>query len=95
MGLDQALDESDVVVTGEGLLDDTSFAGKVVGGVVDHAGVAGIRALAVVGDALIVPPPELSTVVLVQRFGRRRSWQAPLDCIAEATAELLASVGET
>ena len=94
VGLDRALDESDVVVTGEGLLDDTSFAGKVVGGVVERASRAGVPALAVVGDARIVPPPELSAVVLVERFGRRRSWQEPLECIAEATTELLASMHE-
>ena len=94
VGLDQALDESDAVVTGEGLLDDTSFAGKVVGGVVERASHAGVRALAVVGDARIASPPGLTTVTLVHRFGRARSWQAPLECIAEATAELLASVGE-
>ena len=90
VGLDRALAESDVVVTGEGLLDDTSFAGKVVGGVLERAARTGTRTLAVVGDARVVAPPTLLTLALVERFGRERSWSAPLDCISEATAELLA-----
>ncbi len=92
VGLDRALAECDVVVTGEGQLDDTSFAGKVVGGVVERAARAGVRALAVVGDARVEAPAGLTTVALVERFGSERSWSAPLDCIAEATTELLASV---
>ena len=35
VGLDDALDGVDLVVTGEGKLDATSFAGKVVGGVLE------------------------------------------------------------
>ena len=92
VGLDGALAESELVVTGEGLLDETSFAGKVLGGVVERAARAGVRALAVVGDARVDPPATLQTVVLVERFGHKRSWRAPLDCISEATAELLAAV---
>ncbi len=91
VGLDEALEESEIVVTGEGLLDETSFAGKVVGGVVERASLAGVRALAIVGDARVVSPPALTTVALVERFGRERSWRAPLECISEAAAELLAS----
>jgi glycerate kinase len=92
VGLDSALAETDVVVTGEGLLDATSFTGKVVGGVLGRAARAGVRAVAVVGDARVPAPAELPTVVLVERFGAERSWAAPLDCIAGATAELLDAV---
>ena len=76
--------------SGEGQLDETSFAGKVVGGVAERAARAGIRAVAVVGAASVDPPRGLATVVLVKRFGSERSWTAPLECIAEATVELLA-----
>jgi glycerate kinase len=89
VGLDRALAECDLVVTGEGLLDATSFAGKVVGGVLERAQRAGVDAAAVVGEARVAPPAELATVALVDRFGEGRSWAATLDCIAEATAELL------
>ena len=91
VALDRALADCDVVVTGEGQLDETTFAGKVVGGVVERAARAGVRAVAVVGAASVSPPPGLATVVLVERFGSERSWSAPLECIAEATAELLAA----
>jgi glycerate 2-kinase len=92
VGLDAALAETDIVVTGEGLLDATSFAGKVVGGVLERAAGAGVRAAAVVGDARVAAPAELPTVALVERFGTERSWAATLDCVAEATAELLDGV---
>lgn len=48
--LAERLSGSDVVVTGEGRLDSTSFDGKVVGTVVAYAEQAGVPALAVVGD---------------------------------------------
>jgi glycerate kinase len=41
-GLDAALDGTDLVLTGEGKVDATSFAGKVVGGVLEWAGDLGI-----------------------------------------------------
>jgi glycerate kinase len=47
-GLEAVLDESDLVVTGEGRLDATSFDGKVVGGVLDWAADVGVAHCAVV-----------------------------------------------
>jgi glycerate 2-kinase len=47
-GLDDALDRVDLVVTGEGKLDATSFEGKVVGGVLDWAGEQGVSRRAVI-----------------------------------------------
>ncbi len=43
-GLEEALEGATLVVTGEGRLDASSFAGKVVGGVLDWAGELGIDA---------------------------------------------------
>ncbi len=48
VGLDDALDDVDLVVTGEGRLDATSFAGKVVGGVLEWSADAGVPNVAVV-----------------------------------------------
>ena len=48
VGLDDALDGADLVVTGEGRLDVTSFAGKVVGGVLEWATDAGVPNVAVI-----------------------------------------------
>lgn len=42
VGLEDALDGADLVLTGEGRLDATSFAGKVVGGVLEWAADVGV-----------------------------------------------------
>ena len=47
-GLETALEDVDLVVTGEGRLDASSFDGKVVGGVLEWATDAGVPHLAVV-----------------------------------------------
>jgi len=47
-GLDAALEGSELVVTGEGKLDVTSFEGKVVGGVLEWAADAGVSHRAVI-----------------------------------------------
>lgn len=49
VGLDTALEGADLVVTGEGFLDEQSFDGKVVGGVAEMAAELGVPVLAVVG----------------------------------------------
>ena len=46
-----AIESADLVVTGEGRLDATSFEGKVVGGVAALAAAAGVDAVAIVGRA--------------------------------------------
>ncbi|HEU5306938.1 MAG TPA: glycerate kinase, partial [Acidimicrobiia bacterium] len=48
VGLDRALDGVDLVVTGEGRLDTTSFSGKVVGGVLEWSADAGVAHVAVI-----------------------------------------------
>lgn len=49
LGLDDALGSVDLVVTGEGALDATSFEGKVVGTVTERARRRGLPVVAVVG----------------------------------------------
>jgi glycerate kinase len=52
VGLERALEHVDLVVTGEGRLDATSFAGKVVGGVLEWATDASVpRAAVIAGQA--------------------------------------------
>ncbi|MDQ3878524.1 MAG: glycerate kinase [Actinomycetota bacterium] len=53
VGFDDLLDRADLVVTGEGRLDETSFRGKVVAGVLDRAGRAKTKCIAVVGSSSI------------------------------------------
>ncbi len=49
-GFDAALVDADVVITGEGRLDETSGAGKVIGTVREHCRTAGLPLLGVVGQ---------------------------------------------
>lgn len=74
--LDDRIEEADLVVTGEGFLDAASFAGKVVGGVVERAGWGSKPVCVLVGDAdaegratagLCLPPP--TVISLTERYG--------------------------
>jgi len=85
--------EADLVITGEGLLDDQSFHGKVVGGVVAMARRAGVRVAVVCGaiddDIDRTQLEGLEVVSLVERFGEERSWNEPRGCVEAATRHLL------
>ena len=85
----------DLVVTGEGRLDATSFEGKVVGGVTRLARAAGVSAWAVVGvDATAGGPAgaegeDLDRLDLSARFGLERAMADPGRCVYEAVLERL------
>jgi glycerate kinase len=86
VGLDRALGRADLVATGEGFLDSTSYAGKVVGGVSRHAAAAGIPTLVVVGDGEPKSLARARTISLVARFGCERSFGDTARCLTEAVA---------
>jgi len=82
---------ADLVVTGEGLLDEQSFEGKVVGGVLELAAELGVPALVVCGAAEVDVPSGVTLLSLSEMFGEERSWDDTLGCVHEAvTAELTA-----
>lgn len=82
VGLDDALARADLVVTGEGMLDETSFAGKVVGSLVERC--RDRRPLfAVVGDAKGDFADRLDHVSLVKRFGEVAARAETLTCVAD------------
>jgi glycerate kinase len=86
-GFERALDGTELVLTGEGRLDRTSFEGKVVGGVLEACDQRGIPAVIIAGEiepGLALPVPAYS---LVERFGRDRAYAEPAACIAELAAE--------
>lgn len=90
------IDGADLVVTGEGCLDDTSFEGKVVGGVARLARAAGVPVWAVVGaDATGGAGAEdqegldLEVLDLSARFGSERAMADPGRCVYEAVRERL------
>jgi glycerate kinase len=86
--LDGHLQGADLVVTGEGFLDEQSFAGKAVGGVVELAEAAGVPVLVVAGEVLddVVVPAGVAVISLVERFGRRRAMEETATCLTEAVA---------
>lgn len=86
-GLPGAAVAADLVVTGEGLLDAQSLAGKVVGGVAELAGID--RTAAVVGDRADGVPVPFPVVSLVETYGRERAFADTLACVHDATTRLL------
>jgi len=94
--LDAAIEGADLVVTGEGFLDDESFDGKVVGGVASLAHSLGVPCLAVVGEVvepLPTLPEGLTVVSLTERFGSEESRARPGRLAGEVVAEHLATLG--
>ena len=88
-GLEELIEEADLVVTGEGFLDEQSFEGKVVGGVAEMAAGLGVPVLAVVGEVYDGVDERVEAVSLVERFGRERALADPLGCVEIAVAERL------
>jgi glycerate kinase len=89
INLEERMEGADLVVTGEGFLDDQSFQGKSVGGVVAMAAELKVPALVVVGDAEGEHP--VPYVSLVERFGVERAMADPLGSVEEIVTERLTS----
>jgi glycerate kinase len=89
VGLDEALEGADLVITGEGFLDEQSFEGKVVGGVAELADGLGVPVVAIAGQVYEPVPGGIEVVCLVERFGDDRARNDTLACIREATADIL------
>jgi len=84
--------DADLVVTGEGHLDEETFSGKAVGGVTALAAAAGVPVLVVAGevDTDAVPPAwreaGLEVVSLVERYGHDRATSDTLACVEEVVS---------
>jgi len=86
--LDEHVADADLVVTGEGWLDATSYDGKVVGGVGVYAAAAGVPLLVVVGGAEPEVAGRAGVVSLSDRFGMDRALGEPtvlVEAVVEAT----------
>ncbi|MDQ3569971.1 MAG: glycerate kinase [Actinomycetota bacterium] len=81
------IQNADLTVTGEGFLDEHSFEGKAVGGVVELCREAEVPVLAVVGE--VFADERVPTVSLVERYGRDRAFGETLACVEEAVGEHL------
>ena len=84
------LQGADLVITGEGRLDDTSFSGKVVGGVREIAAEMGIGTLAVVGDVAVgTDVGDLVVLSLTELVGADDAFARPRQSIERVVAEWL------
>ena len=93
--LDEHLAAADLVITGEGFLDDGSFSGKVVGGVHRWALAADVPVAAIVGqaDQDATVPSTLAVRSLVAHYGESRAFAETLDLVGVQVGELLAAHG--
>jgi glycerate kinase len=91
LDLVSAVETADLVVTGEGFIDDASFDGKVVGGVLELAAEFGVPVLAVAGDVFDGAQDRLEVISLVDRFGETRAKDDTTACITEAVTAWLGS----
>ena len=89
--LHDRLEGADLVVTGEGFLDEQSFEGKVVGGVAGLAAGAGVPVLAVVGRVLdgVAVPDGVEVVSLVDTVGEERAVGDTAAVVEEVVARRL------
>jgi glycerate 2-kinase len=89
-----AIEEADLVITGEGLLDEQSFGGKAPIGVARIAKEAQVRCLAVAGevtaDPRVLKQEGISgTASLLEMVGRDRALADPTGAIVEAATKLI------
>jgi glycerate kinase len=87
--LDDALEHAQLVVTGEGFLDEQSFDGKVVGGVVARAAAAGVPVFVVAGAIYDDVSSRVEAVSLVAEYGEERAMSDTVACIEEVVSARL------
>jgi len=94
--LAEHLKGADLVITGEGQLDITSFEGKVVGGVAHLAYGNGVPVAAIVGrvhpsahDADDYSLITRGVIDLVETFGEAEALAEPKRCVEQAARSLL------
>ena len=91
LDLATSIESVDLVITGEGFVDEASFQGKVVGGVAALAAEFGVPVLVVAGEVFDSVGERVDAVSLVKLFGRERAMADTVACIAEAVSARLAS----
>jgi glycerate kinase len=82
-----AIRATDLVITGEGLLDETSFDGKVVGSVYEYTQNSKTKMAVVAGDVDIDMSSytDIDVMNLTAQFGAELSMQQVLRCVEDAT----------
>jgi glycerate kinase len=91
--LDDEIAKSDLVVTGEGCLDDQSLHGKVIAGVASHAAALGKPCVAIAGEVRLgkreCATAGIDSAYSMSEFaGRDRSMASPAEVLAEVSARM-------
>jgi glycerate kinase len=89
--LPELIEPADLVLTGEGLLDEESFDGKVVGGTIELAAEHAVPVIAVVGQSLPEVDGRVETISLVERAGDEQAHAAAAQLVEDLVAERLAA----
>ncbi|MEM9712926.1 MAG: glycerate kinase [Actinomycetota bacterium] len=87
--LDELVADADLVITGEGHIDEGSFDGKAVGGVAQLAVEAEVPVVAVAGVVDDDVADRLTTLSLVERFGAEAATTDAATCVRRIVAEHL------
>ncbi|PHX93888.1 MAG: glycerate kinase [Acidimicrobium sp.] len=90
--LDVLLSDIDMIITGEGFMDNESFAGKVVGSMAELATERKIQIAAICGEIHPEVRSQIASVSLVETFGREEAFARPLHCIEHAALQILREI---
>lgn len=90
--LHDRVDAADLVITGEGYLDEQSFEGKVVGGVLTLASMAHRDARLIVGNGDAALCERLGATRLVEQYGEDEAFGRTTWCIEQATRALITAM---
>lgn len=89
VGLHELIAAADLVITGEGFMDEETFEGKAVGGVKEMAADSNTPVVAICGDIHETARSRMEAVSLVDIFGEQQAFTQPLHCIEQATVQIL------
>ena len=87
IGLDEMIFESDLVITGEGYLDKTSFEGKVISGVCRYADAASVPVFVIAGAISKEVAEKVDCASLVETFGEESAFTETEQCIERLVIE--------
>ncbi len=90
--LDEMMIESDLVITGEGFLDSTSFDGKVVSGICRYADTFSVPVFVIAGGVSPEIAGKVDCVSLVETFGEKLSFSETELCIERVATQRLNSL---
>ena len=90
VGLHEQIAQCDLVITGEGYLDNESFDGKVVGGVQQLAQQFNKPVVVICGGADVDAQQRIESFSLIANFGESDSFSQPLMCVEKAATAIVA-----